>query len=57
MANCGTACSAWTLLRGEADEATIAQAIRDSIAAKKERHEINTARFIQPLRPMHSIGG
>ena len=46
-----------SLLRGEADDATIAQAIRDSIAAKKEGHEINTARFIQPLRPMHSIGG
>jgi GTP 3',8-cyclase len=46
-----------SLLRGEADDATIALAIRDSIAAKKEGHEINTARFIQPLRPMHSIGG
>jgi GTP 3',8-cyclase len=46
-----------SLLRGEADDTTIAQAIRDSIAAKKEGHEINTARFIQPLRPMHSIGG
>jgi GTP 3',8-cyclase len=46
-----------SLLRGDADDTTIAQAIRDSIAAKKEGHEINTARFIQPLRPMHSIGG
>jgi cyclic pyranopterin phosphate synthase len=46
-----------SLLRGDADDATIALAIRDSIAAKKEGHEINTARFIQPLRPMHSIGG
>lgn len=46
-----------SLLRdGAADEA-IVQAIRDSIAAKKEGHEINTARFIQPDRPMYSIGG
>lgn len=45
------------MLRGGADDAAIAQAIRDSIAAKKEGHEINTARFIQPERPMYSIGG
>ena len=42
---------------GTAGDAAIAQAIRDSIAAKKEGHEINTARFIQPDRPMYSIGG
>ena len=35
----------------------IAAAIRCCIAAKKEGHEINTARFIQPDRPMYSIGG
>jgi cyclic pyranopterin phosphate synthase len=46
-----------TLIRGGADDETIAQAITDSIAAKKEGHEINTARFIQPDRPMYSIGG
>jgi cyclic pyranopterin phosphate synthase len=45
------------LLRSGASDAEIAQAIRDSIAAKKEGHEINTARFIQPERPMYSIGG
>ena len=45
------------LMRGGAEDAAIAQAIRDSVAAKKEGHEINTARFVQPLRPMHSIGG
>ncbi len=45
------------LLRSGAPDAEIAQAIRDSIAAKKEGHEINTARFIQPERPMYSIGG
>ena len=45
------------LLRGEAADAEIAQAIRDSVASKWEGHEINTARFIQPERLMHSIGG
>ncbi len=46
-----------SLLRGDASDEEIARAIRASIAAKKEGHEINTARFIQPTRPMHSIGG
>jgi cyclic pyranopterin phosphate synthase len=46
-----------TLIRNGADDETIAQAITDSITAKKEGHEINTARFIQPDRPMYSIGG
>jgi cyclic pyranopterin phosphate synthase len=45
------------LLRSGAPDSEIARAIRDSIAAKKEGHEINTARFIQPERPMYSIGG
>jgi cyclic pyranopterin phosphate synthase len=45
------------MLRTGAGDAAIAQAIRDSIAAKKEGHEINTSRFIQPARPMHAIGG
>jgi GTP 3',8-cyclase len=45
------------LLRGEAADTEIAAAVRRSIAAKKEGHEINTARFIQPARPMYSIGG
>jgi GTP 3',8-cyclase len=42
--------------RGGSDD-EIAGAIRESIEAKKEGHEINTARFIQPPRPMYSIGG
>ena len=46
-----------SLLRGDATDASIIAAIRSSIAAKKEGHEINTARFIQPARPMYSIGG
>jgi GTP 3',8-cyclase len=45
------------LLRGGASEEAIAQAVRDSVASKWEGHEINTARFIQPERMMHSIGG
>lgn len=45
------------MLRGSAPDAEIAQAIRDSIAAKKEGHEINSAKYIQPQRPMYSIGG
>jgi GTP 3',8-cyclase len=46
-----------SLLRGGGTDDEIARAIRESIAAKKEGHEINTARFIQPERPMYSIGG
>lgn len=45
------------MLRGGAADADIADAIRSSIAAKNEGHEINTARYIQPERPMYSIGG
>ena len=45
------------LLRGTASDEQIVDAIRASVAAKKEGHEINTARFIQPGRPMYSIGG
>ncbi len=46
-----------SLLRGGADEEQIAQAVRDCVASKWEGHEINTARFIQPDRLMHAIGG
>ena len=45
------------LLRGNGTDAEIADAVRRSIAGKKEGHEINTARYIQPSRPMYSIGG
>src|SRR5262249_47506142 len=45
------------MLRGNADDAAIAQAVRASVSAKWEGHEINTARFVQPGRLMHSIGG
>jgi cyclic pyranopterin phosphate synthase len=45
------------LLREGAGDDEIAAAVRKSVAAKWEGHEINTARFIQPQRLMHSIGG
>ncbi len=45
------------LIRGGAPNEEIVQAVRDSISAKWEGHEINTARFVQPSRPMYSIGG
>lgn len=46
-----------TLLRDGGTDDQIEQAVRASIAAKNEGHEINTSRFIQPDRPMFSIGG
>jgi cyclic pyranopterin phosphate synthase len=46
-----------TLLRGGAADEAIAAAIRRNVADKWEGHEINTARFIKPLRTMHAIGG
>lgn len=46
-----------SLIRGSGTDQQIAEAIRASVAAKKEGHEINTAKFIQPTRPMYSIGG
>jgi cyclic pyranopterin phosphate synthase len=41
---------------GSADEAITAAILRN-VADKWEGHEINTARFIKPLRTMHAIGG
>lgn len=46
-----------SMLRNGEDDEEIRQAIRDSITAKKEGHEINMASFVQPERPMYSIGG
>ncbi len=45
------------LFRANTPDEQILEAVRNSIASKKEGHEINTARFIQPDRPMYSIGG
>jgi cyclic pyranopterin phosphate synthase len=45
------------LLRENASAETIVEAVRQSISAKKAGHQINSADFIQPDRPMYSIGG
>jgi cyclic pyranopterin phosphate synthase len=45
------------LLRGHAPDSAVADVIRRNVLAKWEGHEINTARFIKPLRTMHAIGG
>lgn len=45
------------LLRQTPDEARLAEVIRNCVRDKWEGHEINTARFIKPLRTMHAIGG
>jgi cyclic pyranopterin phosphate synthase len=45
------------LLRGEADDAQLAEVIRRNVMDKWEGHEINTARFVKPQRTMHAIGG
>jgi cyclic pyranopterin phosphate synthase len=44
-------------LRGEPDDAQLAEVIRQNVRDKWEGHEINTARFIKPQRTMHAIGG
>jgi cyclic pyranopterin phosphate synthase len=45
------------LLRSGAPAPEIAAVIRANVWSKWEGHEINTARFIKPLRTMHAIGG
>lgn len=46
-----------TLLRTGASDGDIAAAIRENIAGKWMGHEINSAKFVAPPRPMYSIGG
>ena len=46
-----------TLLRSGAPDGQIAAAIRENIAGKWIGHEINSAKFVAPPRPMYSIGG
>jgi cyclic pyranopterin phosphate synthase len=46
-----------TLLRQEAPVEAVQRAVRQSVLDKWEGHEINSARFIKPLRTMHAIGG
>jgi cyclic pyranopterin phosphate synthase len=45
------------MLRGGGADAQIVEVIRKNVWAKWEGHEINTARFMKPLRTMHAIGG
>jgi len=45
------------LMRSGAGDGDIAALIRRNLAGKWEGHEINTARFVAPPRPMYSIGG
>jgi cyclic pyranopterin phosphate synthase len=45
------------LLRGGAEAAAIQDVVRRNVQGKWEGHEINTARFVKPLRTMHAIGG
>ena len=46
-----------TLMRSGASDEEIAALIRHNVGRKWEGHEINTAKFIAPPRPMYSIGG
>ena len=39
------------------DEEAVADALRNSVWAKREGHEINAATFVKPDRTMHAIGG
>ena len=45
------------LLRGGGSAEQIAALVRKNTWDKWEGHEINTARFIKPVRTMHTIGG
>lgn len=45
------------LLRSGVEDDVLIDRVMQSIAAKKEGHEINSAKFLQPDRPMYSIGG
>jgi cyclic pyranopterin phosphate synthase len=46
-----------SLMRSGASDEEIAALIRRNLAAKWEGHEINSAKFVPPPRPMYSIGG
>jgi cyclic pyranopterin phosphate synthase len=45
------------LLRNGAPDEEIAEVIRGNVRAKWIGHEINSAKFVPPPRPMYSIGG
>jgi cyclic pyranopterin phosphate synthase len=44
-------------LRSGATDDDIAALVRRNVAGKWEGHEINSAHFVPPPRPMYSIGG
>jgi GTP 3',8-cyclase len=46
-----------TLMRSGAADEEIAALIRRNVAGKWQGHEINSAKFVAPPRPMYSIGG
>jgi GTP 3',8-cyclase len=46
-----------TLMRSGAPDEEIAALVRRNIAGKWQGHEINSAKFVAPPRPMYSIGG
>ena len=46
-----------SLMRSGAPDEEIAALIRRNVAGKWEGHEINSARFVAPPRPMYAIGG
>jgi cyclic pyranopterin phosphate synthase len=46
-----------SLMRSGASDEEIAALVRRNIAGKWEGHEINSAKFVAPPRPMYSIGG
>jgi GTP 3',8-cyclase len=45
------------LMRGGAGDEEIAALVRKNLSEKWEGHEINSAKFVAPPRPMYSIGG
>jgi cyclic pyranopterin phosphate synthase len=45
------------VMRSGGSDSEIADVVRRAVHAKWEGHEINTARFIKPIRPMYAIGG
>jgi GTP 3',8-cyclase len=46
-----------TLMRSGASDEEIAALVRHNVSGKWEGHEINSAKFVAPPRPMYSIGG
>jgi len=46
-----------SLLRSNAPDSAIVDAVRSCVADKWIGHEINTQKFVPPPRPMYSIGG